>query len=224
MLHTRPLRPGDDIEIRRIFRETVALGRPLAGVSATQLAAYEELCLGWYLGDGCASAGVLHDRDSIAGYALVCTDPAAFDRWQRRQAVRFLRRVLPRLVPFRRPPELRHFYRLRVRDGWDLWRADAGKRELPHAHFNALGGAWHGGPRAGRLLADFVDRVVDGAGFDRWYGEINARAGRRTAAIARWGGDVVDRCPNRTLSWLAGEPVERLTVVRRVPERARSVA
>lgn len=31
--------------------------------------------------------------------------------------------------------------------------------------------------------------------------------------------DVVARAPNRTLSWLTGTPVERLTVVREVAER-----
>jgi hypothetical protein len=48
---------------------------------------------------------------------------------------------------------------------------------------------------------------------------MNARAGRRVAGLGRWGGEVVARRPNATLSWLAGAPVERLTVVRRVPGR-----
>jgi hypothetical protein len=50
-----------------------------------------------------------------------------------------------------------------------------------------------------------------------WWGEINARAGRRVAALGRWGSEVVARQPNRTLTWLADAPVERLTVVRHVP-------
>jgi hypothetical protein len=44
----------------------------------------------------------------------------------------------------------------------------------------------------------------------------NARAGRRVAALGRWGAEVVARHPNRTLTWLVGAPVERLTVVRHV--------
>jgi len=48
---------------------------------------------------------------------------------------------------------------------------------------------------------------------------MNARAGRRTAALGRWGAEVVSRRPNATLTWLTGAPVERLTVLRRVAAR-----
>jgi hypothetical protein len=48
---------------------------------------------------------------------------------------------------------------------------------------------------------------------------MNARAGRRVAAIGRWGAEIVSRRPNGTLSWLTGSPVERLTVVRHVSDR-----
>ncbi|HYV59038.1 MAG TPA: hypothetical protein VFA62_03100, partial [Acidimicrobiia bacterium] len=68
----------------------------------------------------------------------------------------------------------------------------------------------------GRLLADHVDEVVADAGFQSWYGEMNARAGRRVAALGRWGAEIVSRRPNATLSWLTGAPVERLTVLRHV--------
>jgi hypothetical protein len=51
------------------------------------------------------------------------------------------------------------------------------------------------------------------------YGEMNARAGRRVAALSRWGAEIVSRRPNGTLSWLTGSPIERLTVVRRVSDR-----
>jgi hypothetical protein len=61
--------------------------------------------------------------------------------------------------------------------------------------------------------------VVAAAGFPAWFGEMNARAGRRAAALSRWGAEIVGRQPNRTLTWLAGAPVERLTVLRRVPDR-----
>ena len=44
-------------------------------------------------------------------------------------------------------------------------------------------------------------------------------AGRRVAALSRWGAEVVSRRPNGTLSWLTGSPVERLTVLRRVSDR-----
>jgi hypothetical protein len=67
-------------------------------------------------------------------------------------------------------------------------------------------------------LADFVDEACRTAGRHAWYGEINARAGRRAAAIVRhWGADIVHRAPNHTLSRMLAEPVERLTVRRVVP-------
>jgi hypothetical protein len=106
---------------------------------------------------------------------------------------------------------------LRLRDGWALWRhRDHGLDGVPHAHLStcdAMGGL------PGRLLADHVDTVVAAAGFAAWSGEINPRAGRRVAALGRWGAEVVARHPNRTLSWLSGAPVERLTIVRTVPQR-----
>jgi hypothetical protein len=61
--------------------------------------------------------------------------------------------------------------------------------------------------------------VVVAAGFESWDGEMNARAGRRVAALNRWGAEIVSRRPNGTLSWLTGSPVERLTVLRRVSDR-----
>jgi hypothetical protein len=71
------------------------------------------------------------------------------------------------------------------------------------------------------MLTDFIDDVCRDAGYGSWCGEINARAGRRTAGIARWGARVVHRAPNRTLTWLRREPVERLTVVREVSAEPR---
>ena len=217
-LHTRPLRSTDDPELRRVFRATIALGQPVSldkGVEAA-LRPYERLCLEWYLRAARDQACVLRDGDRVVGYALVCLEPDAFGRWQQRAGARFTARVLPRLVTRRYPAPIRRFYRLRLRDGWDLWRHSEDRVSgLPHAHLNAttMGGL------PGRLLADHVDAVVAAAGFDSWYGEINARAGRRVAALSRWGAEIVSRRPNGTLTWLTGSPVERLTVVRRVSDR-----
>jgi hypothetical protein len=85
-----------------------------------------------------------------------------------------------------------------------------------HAHLNLRPGLRAGW--AGRWLADHVDAVCRRAGAPAWYGEINAPAGRRAAALERLGGEVVDRAPNRTLSALIGAEVERLTVLRRLPD------
>lgn len=217
-LQTRRLRSGDDAAIRRVFRATLALGHPAPfGASAERaLRPYERLCLGWYLNGGREAACVLTAGNRVAGYALVCLDPAAFARWQRRAGVRVSAYVMPRLLARRYPDPIDRFYRLRLRDGWALWRHHENRVDgLPHAHMNAcdtMGGL------PGRLLADHVNAAVAAAGFPAWYGEMNARAGRRVAALSRWGAEIVARQPNLTLTWLAGAPVERLTVLRRVPD------
>jgi len=217
-LHLRPLSTADEPEVRRVFRETIALGHPVSLASGVDsaLLPYERLCLDWYLGPGRGHASVLCDDDRVVGYALVCVDPDGFSSWQRRAATRFTTRVVPRLVLRRYPAPLRRFYRLRLRDGWELWRhSDDLVAGLPHAHFNATAP----GGLPGRLLADHVDDVVTAAGFASWYGEMNARGGRRVAALGRWGAEIVSRRPNATLSWLTGAPVDRLTVLRHVVAR-----
>jgi hypothetical protein len=217
-LRIRPLRAPDEPELRRVFRSTIAMGRPVSHDAAADAALrpYERLSLEWYLGPGRAHASVLHDDDRVVGYALVCVEPDAFARWQRRAGARFAAQVVPRLALRRYPASIRRFYRLRLRDGWDLWRhADDRVAGLPHAHFNATAP----GALPGRLLADHVDEAVAAAGFDSWFGEMNARSGRRVAALGRWGAEIVSRRPNATLSWLTGAPVERLTVLRHVTAR-----
>jgi hypothetical protein len=217
-MHIGPVRTADEPELRRVFRSTIVLGHPVVhdpGVDAA-LRPYERLCLEWYLGPGREHAAVLRDGDRVAGYALVCLDPEAFARWQQRAGARFAAHVVPRLLLGTYPAPIRRFYRLRMRDGWDLWRhPDDRVARLPHAHFNAIAP----GALPGRLLADHVDAVVAAAGFEAWYGEMNARSGRRVAAIGRWGAHIVSRRPNYTLSRLTGVPVERLTVLRHVPAR-----
>ena len=217
-LYTRPLRSTDEHELRRVFRATIALGHPvsLGADFDGALRPYERLCLEWYLRAGREQACVLRDGNRVVGYALVCLDPEAFARWQQHAGARFTAHVVPRLLARRYPASIRRFYRLRLRDGWDLWRHSEDRvAGLPHAHMNAttMGGL------PGRLLADHVDAVVAAAGFESWYGEMNARAGRRVAALSRWGAEIVSRRPNGTLSWLTGSPVERLTVLRRVSDR-----
>jgi hypothetical protein len=217
-LCTLPLRSTDEPELRRVFRATIALGHPvsLGADFDPALRPYERLCLEWYLRAAREQACVLRDGDRVVGYALVCLDPEGFARWQQRAGARFTAHVVPRLLARRYPTSIRRFYRLRLRDGWDLWRHSEDRvAGLPHAHMNAttMGGL------PGRLLADHVDAVVAAAGFESWYGEMNARAGRRVAALSRWGAEIVSRRPNGTLSWLTGTPVERLTVLRRVSDR-----
>jgi hypothetical protein len=217
-LHITSLRAADDPDLRRVFRSTIALGHPLSPDADldTALRPYERLCLEWYLRAGRDHAYALRDDDRIVGYALVCVEPEAFAHWQQRAGARFTAHVVPRLLLRRYPAPIRRFYRLRLRDGWELWRHSEDRAAgLPHAHFNATAP----GGLPGRLLADHVDAVVAAAGFDSWYGEMNARAGRRVAALGRWGAEILSRQPNGTLSWLTGTPVERLTVLRHVSDR-----
>jgi hypothetical protein len=208
---------GDEAEIRALFRTTLLLGRPVpfAERAPALLAAYERLCLDPYLAPGSpAVVGVLRDTPSgpARGYALVCLDAGALRRQRAHGLAAFVARAAPWLGPRGEPST---FVRGRLRDAWALRQPARAVRDLPHAHFNAAPGASR---LPGRLLADFVDEVCRAAGYQRWYGEINAPVGRRAAAITKhWGGEIVDRTPNRTLSRMRGVPVERLTVLRRVP-------
>ena len=206
-------------ELRRVFRATIALGHPvsLGADFDAALRPYERLCLEWYLRAG----------------------PRAGLRPARRRSRRRVRARMPRprslraLAAARRRP-LHGAGRARA-----CWRAGTRPRSgastgcgsgtdgisgatprtesagLPHAHMNAT----TTGGLSGRLLADHVDAVVAAAGFESWYGEMNARTGRRVAALSRWGAEIVARRPNGTLSWLTGSPVERLTVLRHVSDR-----
>ena len=213
-------RPEDEAGIRALFRATLLLGRPLpfAERAPALLAAYERLCLDPYLAPNSPTVvGVLRDTRSgpVRGYALVCLDATRLRRPRARGLARFAARVTPWLVA---RGEASVFARGRVRDGWALRRPARPVRAWPHAHLNAAPGATC---LPGRLLADYVDDVCRAAGHPCWYGEINTRVGRRAAAITdRWGGEIVDRTPNRTLSRLLGVPVERLTVLRPVPPGA----
>lgn len=213
MLTLRPLRPSDDAAVRDIFWATLSLGRPVPGI--TSLDAYADLCLDWYLGPDRASAAVLDIDGEVGGYVLVGTKLEAHRRWTRRRAVRFGGRTCLQLLGRHHPPSAARFLRLRLRDGWELRRAPT---PAPvHAHMNLVRGARTGSAAA--LLRDHVDDVARRAGSLSWYGEINAPVGRRETALHRLGFDVVHRSPNRTLSWLTGTPVDRLTVVREIAER-----
>ena len=210
----RPLEPGgaDDDAIRRLFRQTVCLGRPLP-FAVPGWEAYESLCLDWYLGPGRQHAGLLVVDGLITGYALVCTDAEAQRRWQRRLAAHFSTMAVVRLLGRRVHPDAARFLRLRLRDGWDLWRHSRAPAAA-HAHLNLAPASRV--TLGGRCLLDHINDQCRSAGVEGWWGEVNARAGHRARALERLGGAVVHRNPNHTLSWLLGEPVERLTVLWRL--------
>jgi hypothetical protein len=48
---------ADEPDVRRIFRHTLSLGRPLP-FTLSRMHAYERLCLGWFLGRGAEDGGL----------------------------------------------------------------------------------------------------------------------------------------------------------------------
>lgn len=214
-MRVRAVERGDEEAVRGLFRSTMVLGASppfaIAGLDR-----YESLCLDWYLGPGAADAAVLEDDDGmVVGYALVCTDPAGHRAWTRRRAVRFAAGLVPRLALPAYWGAAGRFYRLRLRDGWELARAKFPDAAPAHAHLNLARS--HRAGRGGRVLGRHVDARVSAAGLPGWFGEINAIVGHRVRALERLGGHVVHRVPNHTLTAIVGRPVERLTVLRTVP-------
>lgn len=227
MIRLRALEPGDDVAVARVFDATVGLGQALPFRLAAA-GSYRRLCLGWYLSEGRSEAAVVEHDGEVQGYVLVCTDTTAHSRWVRRQVPRYaLAVVLACLVP--------------RRGGWRSWRfhldrlADARHltirtvEPMPvHAHLNLAPTLRSG--TAALAAVDHVDRRCAAAGAPGWYGEVNARVGRRIASLVRLGLVVTAVTPNRTLSRVVGEPVVRLTVVRSlaadqpVPSRATAAA
>jgi hypothetical protein len=208
----RPLTAGDEATLRRLFHETMVMGRPLP-FSLADGGRYESLCLDWYLGSGREGAVVVEADGEIVGFALVCTDQAGYQRWVRGRAARYA--VYSVLTLCRTSPRspLARFHRCRLRDGWVMWRS-APPPFPAHAHVNVLPhrlARW-----AGKSLLESVDERCRAAGVAGWYGEINALVGKRAGALERVVGPIVCRAPNHTLSWLMGAPVERLTVTRAV--------
>jgi hypothetical protein len=205
--------PTDVPAVRQLFRDTVALGRPLP-FDLRAWGRYEELCLGWYLQrHRLDDHAVLSDEAGrVRGYALVCCDHAGFVRWSRGAGLRWAASTAAALLTRRFGRDEARFHRLRLLDGWRGLRAGVDPAMPAHAHVNLARDA------RGRMHVGALVEHIDGRCASRrlpgWFGEINAPAGRRRAALEAYGATVVHRMPNRTLSWLRGTPVERLTVVR----------
>lgn len=212
-VRVRPLEGADEQAVRALFRATLVLGHPLPFEMA-DLERYEALCLDWYLGPGRDDAAVAEAGGETVGFVLVCVDQAAYQRWVRRRAARYAARTVLNLARMAPAKPVARFHRARLRDGLVMARAPA---PMPaHCHINLAPS--HRTGWTGRLLAAHVDERCRAAGLPGWFGEMNARAGSRARALERLGGTVVHRAPNHTLSWLSGVPVERLTVVRMLPE------
>jgi hypothetical protein len=212
-MHVRAMQMADTGAVRRLFRETIALGRPLPFPSVA-LDRYEALCLDWYLRPERLRdhAVLVDDTDQAQGYALVCGDQRAFDRWSRAAGLRWVAAAVWALALRRLGADEARFHRLRLHDGWTSWRRRVDPGLPAHAHLNLARGA------RGRMhviaLVDHIDTRCAALGLPGWYGEINAPIGRRAGALEAHGVRVVHRVQNRTLSWLANMPIERLTVAR----------
>ncbi|MEQ8438370.1 MAG: hypothetical protein RIB65_12830 [Ilumatobacter fluminis] len=212
----RPFRADDDASVRALFWATLAGGSAAPfDRSHEVMRAYEHLCLDWYLTTGARWASVVVDDDDHAvGYALVCCDERSARRAVVTGSARFVAAACGAVVRGRLDPAMRTFVRLRFRDAAALARS--GRHDVPsaHAHLNLTGAARN--TSAVLAVRARIDEVVLDAGHGGWSGEINTRHGRRAGALGRSGFEVVGREPNHTLGWLAGEPVDRLTVVRRL--------
>lgn len=205
----RPLRPGEERDVRRIFRATLLLGRPLP-IDAGDLDSYTSLCLEWYLTRGTV---IVVDVDGgVRGYLLACLDQADHDRWTRRAALRWTAAAVGRIASGRYRGDARRFATVRIRDGWATWRHAPPPPHGAHGHLNLdpqLRDA-----QVGHRLVAAMDELVAREGLDGWFGEVNVPEGRSLAAIERAGARVVHRLPNRTFTWLTGTAVERATVAR----------
>jgi len=222
-MRLRPLVPGDDDAIRAIFRSTFVVGAPVPDFP--DFDAYSSFSLDWFLTEARDEARVVDNDGEVAGYVLVCTREEELSLWQKKAGRAFLRRVVPNIVARRYPKDADKFYRDRIVDGFYLWRDGPFVRLAAHiephahAHFNLARGA-----RSALIVRDFVEHIDEMCrrrGIAAWQGEMNSKAGRRAAVLERYGAQIIDRRKNLTLSWLAGESVERLTVVREVGEIAR---
>ncbi len=210
----RPLEPRDADAVRQLFVATAALGSPLS-LPRRDLDAYTAMCLDYYLTvDGTAS-GVYLEDGRVVGYALVALDHADHERWVRRPAMAWATRAM-RTLATAPTGTAAAFSRRRLLDGVVSVTRGTPPPMPAHFHFNVEGA--RRGAVAGFHLADHADRVVGGAGLPGYFGEVNVPIGKpgRVRALERMGARVVHRQRNHTMSWLAGSPVDRVTVVRPV--------
>lgn len=214
----RPMRPGEEDEVRRIFTATLLLGQPLPFEHPT-LVDYARLCLDWYLTQG---AVLVADVDGeVRGYLLACLDQRAYERWVRRRAIVWGVRATCRIAVGRCRGPARRFAWLRIRDGLTATRTAPPAPMPAHAHLN-LDPEIRDRSTGHRLVAA-MDTMVERLELPGWFGEMNLPPGRSLAAVDRAGAVVVHRQPNRTFSWLLGCPVERTTIVRALDSRTDSV-
>ena len=204
---------GWEKQIRQLFWETVTIGHPLS-FELSCAKQYEDLGLNWYLVHGAKDSTVALVDGKVIGYCLVCCDSTSFHKSQRRHFAILVWSVLLALVTGRSNKESRRFYWLRLQDSLTISRT---RKVLPknvhmHVHLNVGHGFQDGS--VSRRMRDHADQVCLSHGATAYFGEINAVGGRRILGLHRVGGQIVNDSANKTFSWLTGQDVHRLTLIR----------
>ena len=204
---------GYENQIRELFWQTLTIGNPLS-FDLTCSKQYEALGLNWYLTNGSRDGVVALVDEKVAGYCLVCLDGVSFRRAQRSQLFKLAGHVLIAFVTGRINSKSRRFYWHRFRDSLTILRT---RKVLPanidmHVHLNVVSG-YNDGSISLRLRAH-ADNVCISSGSSAYFGEMNSIGNRRTVGLRRVGGEIIDQSSNRTFSWLTGQDIHRLTMVR----------
>lgn len=204
---------GHEEQIRSLFWDTVTIGHPLPFDLACAKQ-YQNLGLNWYLTNGAADSTVAVVDGEVVGYCLVCCDSTSFHHMQHSNFAILVASVLLALITGRSNKESRRFYWLRLQDSLTIMRT---RKVLPlnvhmHAHLNVGHGFQDGS--VSRKLRDHADQVCLSYGASAYFGEINAVGGRRILGLHRVGGQIVNDSTNKTFSWLTGQDVHRLTLIR----------
>lgn len=200
-------------EVRALFWESILIGHPLP-FDLTCARQYEALCLDWYLTKGSKHGVVATVGERVVGYCLFCADSKSFARSQALRTSILIGSVLVAMLTFRLNLESFRFYRYRFLDSLAIIR---NRRKLPrdvrmHAHMN-IDRAFHSGSVALRLRSH-ADAMCSDNHVPAYFGEINSVGGGRVVGLTRVAGDIVNNTQNRTFSWLTGEDVHRLTLIR----------
>lgn len=208
---------GYEHAVRKMFWETITIGHPLK-FDLNCARQYENLGLSWYLNAGSQDCAVALVDNEAVGYCLVCTDAESFERSQKKLLARLSICGLFVLLTGRINSESRRFYWYRLRDSVSIMRT---RKHLPtdvhmHAHLN-IHYSRHDGSIS-RRLRDHADAVCKAHGASAYFGEMNAVGGKRIVSLRRVAGEVVSDSTNHTFSWLTGQDIHRLTLIRFLEE------
>ena len=208
---------GYEHAVRKMFWETITIGHPLK-FDLNCARQYENLGLSWYLNAGSQDCAVALVDNEAVGYCLVCTDAESFERSQKKLLARLSICGLFVLLTGRINSESRRFYWYRLRDSVSIMRT---RKQLPtdvhmHAHLN-IHYSRHDGSIS-RRLRDHADAVCKAHGASAYFGEMNAVGGKRIVSLRRVAGEVVSDSTNHTFSWLTGQDIHRLTLIRFLEE------